>query len=128
MDTGSKQEKSTGYIPPIRTAKESELAPVESTDKKKVSPVLTNALTVAASLNSAVEVSASNILAVQVMMGDFKEVKNQLPKSWQASSNGKIYWCIDFTGHDLKIVNGKILVDGASADELLEKLLAEKTK
>lgn len=124
MTDGSKQEKSTGYTPPIRTARGSASAPVESTDKKKASPVLRNAPTKAESLNSEVEVSASNILAVQVMMGDFKTIKANLPRSWQASSNGKIYWCVDFTGHKLQISDGKLLVDGQPAELILEKLLA----
>lgn len=125
MEDGLKQEKSTGYTPPIKTARGSGSAPVESTDKKKASPVLRNAPTKAESSNSAVEVSASNILAVQVMMGDFKTIKANLPRSWQASSNGKIYWCADFTGHKLQIADGKLLVDGQPAELILEKLLAE---
>lgn len=124
MANGLKQEKSTGYTPPIRTAKGSGSAPVESTDKKSASPVLTTAPMKAESLNSAQEVSASNILAVQMMMGDFKALKSQLPLSWQASSKGKIYWCVDFTGHALSIADGKLLVDGIQASTLLEKLLA----
>lgn len=124
MDDGLKQEKYTGYTPPIRTAKGNVSAPVESTAKKSASPVLTTAPMREESLNSAVEVSASNILAVQMVMGDFKTIKKELPRSWQASNNGKIYWCVDFTGHSLTLVEGKLLVDGVSADEILEKLLA----
>lgn len=124
MDDGSKQAKSTGYTPPIKTAKGKGLAPVEYTATKNASPVLTTVPMKAVSLNSAVEVSASNILAVQMMMGDFKAIKTELPQSWQASSNGKIYWCADFTGHKLSIVNGKLLVDEKPAELVLEKLLA----
>lgn len=125
MENGLKQAKSTGYTPPISTAKGKGLAPVKSTAIKKASPVLSNAPMPAASSNSALEVSASNILAVQVMMGDFRELKSQFPRSWQASSNGKIYWCAEFTGHKLSMTDGKLLVDGISAELLLEKLLAE---
>jgi len=124
MDDGLKQEKSTGYTPPIRTAKGNVSAPVESTAPKSVSPVLTNVPTKGASLSLEVGVSASNILAVQVMMGDFKAVKAQLPQSRQASHDGKIYWCVEYVGHSLEIVDGKLLVDNLLADELLDNLLA----
>jgi len=124
MNAGSKQEKSTGYTPLIKTAKGSELAPVESTAPKSVSPVLINVPTKDVSLNLEVGVSASNILAIQVMMGDFKAVKAQLPQSRQASHDGKIYWCVEYVGHNLEVVDGKLLVDNILADELLEKLLA----
>jgi hypothetical protein len=126
MESGLKQEKSTGYTPPIKTAKENASVQPKSTGRKKVSPVLKNVLTMAGSSNSGGEVSASNILAVQMMMGDFREVKAQMPKSWQASSNGKIYWCADFTGHTLKIVEGKLLVDDLPADLVIAKLLGAK--
>lgn len=61
-------------------------------------------------------------------MGDFKELKNQLPASRQSSSNGKIYWCAELPGHLLAVENGKLLVDGKPVDSLLEKLLAQKEK
>jgi hypothetical protein len=124
MDDGQKQEKSTGYIPPIRMAQGSVSAPVESTAPKSASPVLKNAPTKGASLNLEIGVSASNILAVQVMMGDFKEAKAQIPQSRQTSHDGKIYWCIEIPNHRLEIVDGKLLVDEIPAGELLEKLLA----
>jgi hypothetical protein len=60
-----------------------------------------------------------------MVMGDFQTVKKELPKSWQASSNGKIYWCVDFTGHKLSLVDGKLLVDGVRADLLLVRLIEE---
>ena len=77
---------------------------------------------------STVEVSPSNLLAVQVMMGDFKALKDQLPKSWQASSKGKIYWCAEMPGRKLTVVNGNLLVDGITADKWLQKLLAAGEK
>lgn len=123
-DDGLKQAKSTGYIPSIRTGKGKGLAPVESTATKSASPVLRTAPMKDVSLNLGVEVSASNILALQVMTKDFKALKAELPRSWQASSNGKIYWCAEFTGHKLAIADGKLLVDGLSAELLLKKLLA----
>lgn len=73
--------------------------------------------------SSALEASASNLLTLQVLMKDFKAVKDSMPKSWQASSNGKIYWCAELTGHKLSIQDGKLLVDGKTADSMLEKLL-----
>lgn len=124
MEDGSKQEKSTGYTPPIRKARGSASAPVVSTARKKASPVLKSVPMKDESLSSVAEVSASNILALQVIMGDFKEIKKQMPTSWQASSNGKIYWCADFTGHKLAVAEGNLLVDGIPAEKWLEKLLA----
>ena len=123
MDDGSRPEKSTGYTPPIKAGKGSVSAPVESIDKKKVSPVYPNAPTKDASLTSTREVSPSELLAIQVMMGDFKELKAQLPGSWQASSNGKIYWCAVVPDRSLSVVEGVLFVDGIAASILLEKLL-----
>jgi hypothetical protein len=47
------------------------------------------------------------------MMGDFKALKAEIETSWQASSNGKIYWCAEMTGHELTVVENKLFVDGA---------------
>lgn len=123
MDDGLRQEKSTGFTPSIRTAKGGGSARRKSTGKRKVSPVLITVPTRDASLISTV--GASHILAVQVMMGDHKELKAQLPASWQASSNGKIYWCAEMPGHKLAVVDGSLMIDGVPAGMLLEKLLAE---
>lgn len=128
MDDGLKPEKSTGYTPPIKTGKGKGLAPVKSTATKKVSPVYPPALTKEESLISTPEASASEVLAIQVVMGDFQEIKETMPKSWQASSNGKIYWCVEYTGHKLQIVEGKLLVDGVPAKLIVEKALAEEPK
>lgn len=123
MEDGSKQEKSIGSIPPIGKDTESASAPVESTDEKKASPVYQNVPTKDASSTSIPEVLPSEILAIQVMMGDFKEMKRLLAKSWQVSSKGKIYWCAEYTGHALSIENGNLLVDGQDANSVLNKLL-----
>jgi hypothetical protein len=128
MDDGSRLEKSTGYSQPTKAVKEKDLAPVESTASKKESPVLNNAPSRDESLISTVEVSASNLLAVQVMMGDFKALKDQLPQSWQASSKGKIYWCAEMPGHKLSVVEGNLLVDGVPAETWLKKILAVEAK
>lgn len=124
MENGQRQEKSTGYTPSIKTGRGKGSALVEYTVVKSASPVLKVAPMKAESSNLEVEVSASNILALQVMMKDFKALKAEIPQSWQASSNGKIYWCAEFTGHKLSIADGKILVDEIPAELLLEKLLA----
>jgi hypothetical protein len=124
MDEQSKLEKSTGYSLPTKTGKESDSAPVEFTESKEGSPVLSDAPSKGGSLISTVEVSASNLLAIQVMMGDFKALKDQLPQSWQTSSKGKIYWCADMPGHKLSVVGGNLLVDGVPVDSWLKKLLA----
>lgn len=59
-------------------------------------------------------------------MGDFKGLKESLPMSWQASSSGKIYWCVQMPDHRLSVVDGNLLVDGVAASRLLEILLAAK--
>jgi hypothetical protein len=126
MEAGSKLEKSTGSSLPIRTAEGTDSAPVEFTGSGKGSPVSNSVPSKDESLTSTVEVSASNLLAIQVMMGDFKALKEQLTVSWQASSKGKIYWCAEMPGHKLSIVNGNLLVDAVPVDVWLKKLLAEK--
>jgi hypothetical protein len=126
MKSGSKQEKYTGYSQPTRKVKGSASAPVEFTERKRESPVLKNAPLRDESTNSTGEVSASALLAVQVMMGDFKALKAEIETSWQASSNGKIYWCAEMTGHELTVVENKLFVDGAPVDSLLDKLLAKR--
>lgn len=123
MDAGQKQEKSTGSIPPTRMESGNGSAPVESTGAIKVSPVLKNAPTRDESTISTVE--ASHILALQVLLGDFKALKNLLAESWITSSNGKIYWCAQMPGHDFSLVDGNLLVDGVAASRLLEDLLHE---
>ena len=125
MDDGLRQEKSTGYTPSTKTGNESELAPVEFTGEKSGSPVLTSAPIRVESLSSTKEVSASKILAVQMMLGDFRALKAELPASRLTSSNGKIYWCAEMPGHILAVENGKLLIDGEPVDSLLEKLLEE---
>lgn len=126
MEDGQKQGKYTGYTPLIKAAKGSGSAPVEFTEPIKASPVLINAHTQDVSLSLGAALSASNILAVLVMMGDFRAAKTELPHSRQTSSNGKIYWCIESVGHNLSIENGKLLVDGIAAETLIENILAEK--
>jgi hypothetical protein len=59
------------------------------------------------------------------MMGDFLEVKNQIHEARQTSSNGKIYWSVEIPGKILAVENGKLLVNGESAQNLLANLLAE---
>ena len=125
MDDGSKQAKSTGYIPPIRTGKGSGSARRKSTGEKKVSPVLSNVPIRDASLS--LPVAASHILAVQVILLDYKELKTQLPASWEASENGKIYWCASMPGHKLTLVNGVLYIDNIPASILLQKLLVNST-
>jgi hypothetical protein len=124
MDDGLRQAKSTGYTQPTSMVKGNGSAPVESTDKKSGSPVLKSVHTKAESLISTGVVSASKLLAIQVMIGDFKALKIELPASRQ-TSNGKIYWSAEIPDHTLSIVDGKLLVDDIPASILLEKLLEE---
>jgi hypothetical protein len=124
MDDGLRQAKSTGYTQPMSMVKENGSAPVESTDKKSESPVLKSVHTKAESLISTGVVSASKLLAIQVMIGDFKALKIELPASRQ-TSNGKIYWSAEIPDHTLSIVDGKLLVDDIPASILLEKLLED---
>jgi len=122
MDEQSKLEKSTGYSLPIQMASAGESVQQKSTGEKKASPVLTSAPMKGESKNSTGGLSVSKILAIQIVMGDFKALKKELPHSRTASSNGKIYWCIEAPGHDLKILDGNLLVDGQPVDykKLLE--------
>ena len=131
MEEQSKPEKSTGFTPPSSTDKGNVSAQPKSMEKREGSPASKIVPTVDGSSNLPVEASASKllaaqILAVQVMMGDFKGLKESLPVSWQASSNGKIYWCAQLPDHKLSIVDGNLLVDGVTASRLLENLLALK--
>jgi hypothetical protein len=126
MDDGLRLEKSTGYSPSTRTGSESASAPVEFTENKKGSPVSTSAHSREESLTSTGAVSVSKLLAIQVMMGDFKALKNELPASRQSNGNGKIYWSAELPGHTLAIESGKLLVDGKPVEMYLEKLLAEE--
>ena len=128
MEEQSKQVKSTGCSQPIKEENESVSAPVESMESKKASPVSINVPSREESLTSTVAVSASNLLAIQILMGDFIALKEQLPKSRQASSNGKIYWCAEMPGHVLSVSGGNLLVDGQPVDSLLQKILAQGSK
>lgn len=104
----------------------SDLAQPKSTESKKDSPVSKNAPTKVESSISTAGALASKILAIQVMMGDFKNLKLELPESRTTSSNGKIYWTAELPGHLLAVENGKLLVDGKPVDSIFEKLLAEE--
>jgi hypothetical protein len=126
MDDGKKQEKSTGYSLSTRTVSESGLAPVESTAKKKVSPVLENARLKGESLTSTAVASLSKLLVIQIMIGDFKALKAELPASRQSSSNGKIYWCAEMPGHILAMENGRLIVDGHPVDLFVSNLLDDE--
>lgn len=119
MEVGLEQAKSTGFTPSIKAGRGSVSALAKSTAEKKGLPVLKNAPTKEESLTSAVAPSPSGLLAIGVMMGDFKELKNSLSLSWQASNNGKIYWCAEMQGHKLDIVDGNLLVDGVLATEVI---------
>lgn len=123
MDDGKKLAKSTGSTPSTEPESANASAPVESTGRKKESPVSSTVPTKEESLNSTVTVSASKLLAIQIMLGDFKGLKSEMPSSWQASKNGKIYWCAEMPGHLLAIQAGNLLVDGKPVHEWLEKLL-----
>jgi hypothetical protein len=126
MENGLRQAKSTGYSPSIKVGSESDLAPVESTANGKASPVLTNVPSGDASTISTGEALVSKLLAIQIMLGDFKALKAELPASRQSSANGKIYWSAELPGHILAIENGKLLVDGNPVDLIVEKILAEE--
>jgi hypothetical protein len=131
MEEQSKREESIGFTPPSSTDKGNVSVQPKSLAKSVGSLASTTAPIAEGSSNLPVEASASKllaaqILAVQVMMGDFKGLKDSLPTSWQASSNGKIYWCAQLPDHKLSIVDGNLLVNGVTASRLLEDLLAEK--
>jgi hypothetical protein len=125
MDDGLRLEKYTGYSPSTKTGSESDLAPVESTANEKASPVLTNAHLKGEYSTSAAEAFLSKLLVIQIMLGDFKALKAELPASRQSSANGKIYWSAEIPGHILAIEGGKLLVDGKPVDSIVGKLLEE---
>lgn len=121
MSEQSKREKSTGYSQHIQMGNEGVSAQQKSMEKSAESPILKNAHLQEGLMNSTGDLSASNILAIQILMGDWIKLKQELPASRITSSNGKIYWCIEAIGHHLEILDGKLLVDGQSVD--IEKLL-----
>ena len=123
MDAQSKPEKSTGSLQPIKTEKGKESAPLPSTKTNGESPVFPSVHSKGESVNSTGDLSVSKILALQILLADFKQVRREFPESKAASSNGKIYWCIEAPGHDLKLLEGNLLVDGKPVD--WEKLLAK---
>jgi len=123
MDNGSKPVNYTGSIPSTPAESAAERVPPVSTESRKDSPASNSAPIKAESTISTVE--ASHILAIQVLLGDFKALKNLLAESWITSSNGKIYWCAKMPGHDFSLMDGNLLVDGVPASRLLEKLLNE---
>jgi hypothetical protein len=131
MENGLKQERSTGFSLPITVVNENELAQQNSSQEEKRSPALTTAHTKGEFSISTGEVLDSKILAILMLMGDFKELKNQLPDSRQKSANGKIYWSAEMPGHTLEIVSGKLLVDGKAFnpfEKILEEMESAKKK
>ena len=125
MDSGKRQAKPTGFTPGIRTGKGKGLAPAESTGAKKALPISKNAPMRGGSQTTGGELTAAKLLAVQVLLADFRALKLEMPQSWIASSNGKIYWCAEIPGHKLAIIDGKLLVDHLPVENVLTKLLAE---
>lgn len=120
-DVGREQAKSTGYTPSIKTGRGNASALAKSTAEKKGLPVLKSAPMKEESSTFDAAPSVSGLLAIGVMMGDFKAMKDEkvLPLSWQASNGGKIYWCAEMKGHKLEIVDGNLLVDGVLATEVI---------
>ena len=131
MEERSKPERSTGSTPRSSMVEESASAQPRSMANREELPA-SKTVPIAAGLSnlpaeaSASKLLAAQLLAVQVMMGDFKGLKDCLPMSWQASSNGKIYWRAQLSDHQLSIVNGNLLVDGLTASTLLDEILAAK--
>ena len=128
MDKRSKQERYTGSSPLIDPESASGKVQPGSTERLKESQVSTGAPSAVGSKNSTGEALGSELLALLVMMGDFKALKKEIPESWQATSNGKIYWCASMDGHSLDISkSGNLLVDGTPANDLLNILVDKST-
>ncbi len=131
MDERSKLAKSTGSTPGMKAENGDGSAPQRSSGSGKELPVSKTAPTKGGSSSSSSEALPSNllakILAVQILLEDFKALKEQASASWQTSKDGKIYWCAVIPGHLLAIEEstGGLLVDGSPASRLIEKLLAE---
>jgi len=109
-------EKSTGYTPHILAGSDTESVPAKSTQAPlEASPVLNNAPTVGASLSSTGEVSASQILALMIILADWPALKAVAPESRVASKDGKIYFAASISGHTLDLVDGILVIDGKPA-------------
>src|SRR5258708_4626572 len=122
MKDGKKQEKSTGFIQSTKVELEKEKVQLKKEKLQKDIPALTNA-PILEELNNSKEkdlllpVLASQILAVEIMIGDFMGMKKELLASWQTSNDGKIYWCASIPGHKLEILDGKLVVDDILAEK-----------
>jgi hypothetical protein len=132
MKNGSRQEKSTGYIPSGKMDKEKGLAPIKSMEQElKKLQVLKDAHTKEESLILEEKVSDSlllaKLLAVQIIIGDFKAIKMSFPESWMTNKDGKIYWCLTDNEHDFSFKDGNLLVDGIPINLLVEKTLEKTT-
>jgi hypothetical protein len=127
MEKPLKQAKPTGILQSIRTANAStalaqngthqRLSSMTAQPESKNAPILEGLQNTGKSNNAA-------HLAVTIALQDFSAVKKLLPLSWMASSNGKVYICVDAgnTGK-YQIEDGKLLFDGFPVDQILEKAL-----
>ena len=131
MEAGKRQEKSTGFAHTGSPESVTGSAQVKSMATNAASPVLKNAPIQDESSNSTGAVSPSpvvlsQLLALQVLLGDYKTVKAEIPSSWLAVAHGKLYIGIVITGHDLAVIEGKLAIDGKPVDSAVKELLEQK--
>lgn len=132
MDDGSKPENSIGSLQSGPTERGNDSLQPQSTENVKVLPVSSSVPSKVESLNSTGVASQdpnllAKLLAVLVMMGDFQGMKKQIFEARQTSANGKIYWSVEIPGKLLAIENGKLLVDGVPAVNLLARAAFSST-
>lgn len=134
MKNGLSQKKSTGFIQSGKMEKESDLVQTNfSPVELKKSQVSKTVPTSEESLNSQKEVEecqlllSEKILAIQIILGDFKAIKKSFPESWMTTKDGKIYWCLKDSFHKFDIKEGCLSVDDMGADLLIDKILEKST-
>lgn len=135
MENGSKQGSSIGSTPNIRMGKDNASAQPRSTEKSDSSPDLKTVPTKEGSTPSLettngqpLELTPKILMAVMILIEDFKALKELSSTSRQVANNGKVYQVIDLPGHDLMAVNGILMVNGQPLEDLLENLMAKSKK
>lgn len=132
MENGLKQIKSTGYTPSGKTKRENEQALTKSTPVELKKSQVLKIAPIKEELKNLEEKALDlrlleKLLAVQIILGDFKAVKMNFPESWMTSKDGKIYWCLRDSEHLFDIENGNLLADGVSVNLLVEKAMEKIT-
>jgi hypothetical protein len=131
MEDGKKQENYTGISTFGTMENGGESLQPTYTDPSNELPVLTSAHSQEESKISTGGVSLTRenlpaIMALMVIAGDYREVKNRLPESTMIAENGKVNICLDMPGHVLSTDGRNIYIDGQSIGTLLGVLVPPK--